>query len=141
MNIPEIGLSFRQPVRETCFSGYAEYAEGVEEAYIGVEFSEPFEGDGELEIHVLSDADDCFVSASFHGGVKLSGAELQESKDYAFHLSGGGYDRYICLQYKVSNGSFIKGNITARIAESPERPWFILPQESLIECQKEKCLE
>lgn len=124
MQSPEIGLSMYQPIRETCFSGYVEVQEKNERLVVGVEVVEQFEGDASLEIVLLADSDDCMASAiELHRTKPLSQDDLEGGRTLGFAIVGR-TDRYFCLQYVVSGGTFTKGKVTARVSNG-NLPWFV----------------
>ena len=131
MNTLEIGLSLYQPIRETCFSGYAKVREGRERLLVGVDVTENFEGDATLEIVLFSDADDCMMGASeLYRTQPLTKNDLEGGSSFGFALNGLG-EPYICIQYVVRSGIFTKGQMTARISDE-KNPWFV-GQEDLVE--------
>lgn len=124
MRVPEAGLSLRQPIRETCFSGYVELPDTHGQLVLAVEVVEPFQGEGRLEVCVITDDDDGFYTADV-----LCRAEFAEARmltyraSLFFSLSGLERGRYLALQYVVHEGAFAAGKVTARIA-ADESPWF-----------------
>ena len=131
MKIIEIGLSHRQRIAETCISGYVEITDKEGDYAIVIEFEEPFDGDGTLYIELMTDSDDGFHSADtikkigpLHSENIISGSTVK-IKNFSEQL-----DRYVCLFYRVTKGSFASGKITARIS-SEKDPWFAMGAEEV----------
>jgi hypothetical protein len=125
MNIIEIGLSHRQRIAETCFSGYVEVTDKDDELVIGITFEEPFEGDGTLFIDILTDADDGFYTADTIKRIgPLNSQNILSGSSICAKNFTSAIDRYICLFYIVSEGTFTTGKITSRVS-SIANPWFI----------------
>lgn len=88
----------RQPIRETCFSGYVQLDESCRQLAICVEIEERFEGDGILEVVLLGDSDDGFYSSSeiYRMGPYTS-EELCFLNAIQFPLIVRSPERHLCL--------------------------------------------
>lgn len=125
MKITEIGLSFRQRISETCLSGYVEIIDIDDNYVICLEFNKHFEGNGTLFIDIMTDSDDGFLSPNVintTGPLKYDNITCGSST--CIKISKLQIERFICLYYRITEGSFTSGEITARIS-SNENAWFV----------------
>ena len=130
MHITEFGLSHEQRIVDTCFSGYVQLDDNNDELAIGVKFHEPFEGDGILYVELWTDSDDCFCSADTIRRVGPFNSEnIVTSASFDIRNFIQEAQRYICLRYIVTNGSFTSGRISARIS-SNLNAWFLYEDDS-----------
>lgn len=124
MDILEVGLSMRQPIRETCFSGYVQLNESCRQLAICVEIEERFEGDGILEVVLLGDSDDGFYSSSeIYRMGPYTAEELCAHDAIRFPILETSPENHLCLWYRVTGGHFEHGKVTARIAPH-SKAWF-----------------
>ena len=127
MRVSEIGLSLYQLIRETCFSGYVEVQE-ADRLVVGVEVVEAFEGEATLEIALLSDSDDCMVSPTeLYRTEPFSKSDLEHGVTLGVVIAGL-EERYFCVRYIVSGGTFDKGKLSTRVS-TEEAPWFVSSAE------------
>lgn len=131
MEIIEIGLSHRQKISETCISGYVEITDKEDDYIIVIEFEEPFDGDGTLYIELMTDADDGFHTADIIKKIgPLNSKNIISGSSFQIKHFSEQIDRYVCLFYRITRGSFVSGKITARIS-SEKDPWFALGAEEV----------
>lgn len=124
MEITEIGLSNRQRIYETCFSGYVEITDKEHDYVICLEIVKHFEGDGLLTVDVLTDSDDGFYTANAIKRIFYNNNELSNLlPSICVKVQKDEIERYICLMYKVTDGTLTSGEITARMS-SNMNPWF-----------------
>lgn len=125
MQVVEFGLSNRQMISETCFSGYVELGINDSILVIVVTIDDQFEGDAKLEIVLIADDDDGFYSASEiyrHG--PFTALDLTNHFQVKFKEINSDNGRYLCLWYIVGGGSFSSGKMSARMSAKADA-WFV----------------